>query len=132
MTNKKNYTNDEYLNSDNKTELANVDSVGENIIFDKINLEHISGISRYILQVINHTMKEDNLTKDLEMAYQIKEKADRSNALKNIKIKVDELAEEKEADINRLNQAYYKFQKNFVKNKTLGPNIVSIIIQKLP
>ena len=32
--------------------------------FDKINLEHISGISRYILQVINHTMKEDNLTKE--------------------------------------------------------------------
>ena len=35
MTNKKNYTNDEHLNSDNKTELANIDSVGENIIFDK-------------------------------------------------------------------------------------------------
>ena len=62
---------------------------------------------------------EDNLTKDVEKAYQIKEKADRSNALKNIKTKIDEIAEEKEADINRLNQAYYKFQKNFVRNKLL-------------
>ena len=35
MTNEKNYTNDEHLNSDNKTELANIDSVGDNIIFDK-------------------------------------------------------------------------------------------------
>ncbi len=63
---------------------------------------------------------EDNLTKDLESAYQIKEKADRSNALKNIKTKIDQLAEEKEADINRLNQAYYKFQKNFVRAKLLN------------
>ena len=62
---------------------------------------------------------EDNLTKDVEKAYQIKEKADRSNALKNIKTKIDEIAEEKEADINRLNQAYYKFQKNFVRSKLL-------------
>ena len=30
---------------------------------------------------------EDNLTKDVEKAYQIKEKADRSDALKNIKTK---------------------------------------------
>ena len=64
-------------------------------------------------------MIEDNLTKDVERAYQIKEKADRSNALKNIKTKIDEIAEEKEADINRLNQAYYKFQKNFVRTKLL-------------
>ena len=63
---------------------------------------------------------EDNFTKDLESAYQIKEKADRSNALKKIKTKIDELAEEKEADINRLNQAYYKFQKNFVRSKLLN------------
>ena len=62
---------------------------------------------------------EDNLTKDVEKAYQIKEKADRSNALKNIKTKIDEIAEEKEVDINRLNQAYYKFQKNFVRKKLL-------------
>ena len=62
---------------------------------------------------------EDSLTKDVEKAYQIKEKANRSNALKNIKIKIDEIADEKEADINRLNQAYYKFQKNFVRTKLL-------------
>ncbi len=31
--------------------------------FDDINLNHISGISRYILQVINHTMKEDGVDK---------------------------------------------------------------------
>ena len=62
---------------------------------------------------------EDNLTKDVEKAYQIKEKAHRSNALKNIKTKIDEMAEEKEADINLLNQAYYKFQKNFVRSKLL-------------
>ncbi|MDA9708339.1 polyribonucleotide nucleotidyltransferase [Alphaproteobacteria bacterium] len=62
---------------------------------------------------------EDNLTKDVEKAYQLKEKADRSNALKNIKTKIDELADEKEADINRLNQAYYKFQKSFVRTKLL-------------
>ena len=35
--------------------------------------------------------------------------------VKNIKIKVDEFAEEKEVDINLLNQAYYNFQKNFYK-----------------
>ena len=62
---------------------------------------------------------EANLTKDVERAYKIQEKADRSNALKNIKTKIDEIAEEKEADINRLNQAYYKFQKNFVRTKLL-------------
>ena len=62
---------------------------------------------------------EDNLAKDVEKAYQIKEKADRSNALKNIKTKIDEIAEENEADINLLNQAYYKFQKSFVRNKLL-------------
>ena len=62
---------------------------------------------------------QDNISKDLEKAYQIKEKADRSNALKNIKTKIDELAEEKEADVNLLNQAYYKFQKNFVRSKLL-------------
>ena len=62
---------------------------------------------------------ENNLAKDVEDAYQIKQKADRSNALKNIKTKIDELAEKKEADINRLNQAYYKFQKNFVRSKLL-------------
>ena len=62
---------------------------------------------------------ENTLTKDVESAYQIKAKADRSNALKNIKTKIDELAEEKEADINRLNQAYYNFQKNFVRTKLL-------------
>ena len=62
---------------------------------------------------------EDNFTKDVEKAYQIKEKADRSNALKNIKTKIDKIAEEKEADINLLNQAYYKFQKNFVRTKLL-------------
>ena len=62
---------------------------------------------------------EDNLTTDVEKAYQIKEKADRSNALKNIKTKIDEIAKENEADINRLNQAYYNFQKNFVRNKLL-------------
>jgi organic radical activating enzyme len=32
--------------------------------FDKINLEHISAVSRYIMQVINHTMKEDGVTKE--------------------------------------------------------------------
>ena len=62
---------------------------------------------------------EDNLTKDVEKAYQIKEKADRSNALKNINTKINNIAEEKEADINLLNQAYYKFQKNFVRTKLL-------------
>ncbi len=65
---------------------------------------------------------EDNLTKDIEKAYQIKEKAYRSNALKNIKTKIDEIAEEKEVDISRLNQAYYKFQKNFVRLKLLKTN----------
>jgi organic radical activating enzyme len=30
--------------------------------FDKINLDHITGISRYILQVVNQHMKENNLT----------------------------------------------------------------------
>ena len=62
---------------------------------------------------------EDNLTKDVEKAYQIKVKSDRSNALKDIKTKIDEIAEEKEVDINRLNQAYYNFQKNFVRTKLL-------------
>ena len=62
---------------------------------------------------------EDNLSKDLENAYKIKEKANRAQALKNIKIKVDELADDKEADINLLNQAYYNFQKNFVRSKLL-------------
>ena len=62
---------------------------------------------------------EDSLTKDVERAYQIKEKADRSDALKNIKTKIDEIAEEKEVDINRLHQAYYKFQKNFVRTELL-------------
>ena len=61
----------------------------------------------------------DNLSKDVENAYKIKQKADRSNALKNIKTKIDELAEEKELDINRLSQAYYNFQKNFVRSKLL-------------
>ena len=60
-----------------------------------------------------------NLSKDVENAYKIKQKADRSNALKNIKTKIDELAEEKELDINRLSQAYYNFQKNFVRSKLL-------------
>ena len=62
---------------------------------------------------------EDNFVKDVEKAYQIKEKTNRSNALKNIKTKIDKIAEEKEADINRLNQAYNKFQKNFVRTKLL-------------
>ena len=62
---------------------------------------------------------EDNLSKDLEKAYKIKEKANRAEALKNIKIKLDELADEKEADINLLNQSYYNFQKNFVRSKLL-------------
>ena len=68
-------------------------------------------------------MIEDNLTKDVEKPIKIKEKADRSNALKNIKTKIDEIAEEKEADINLLNQAYYKFQKNFVRTKLLKTKI---------
>ena len=76
-------------------------------VLDKIDLDEESKLI------------EDNLTKDVEKAYQIKEKADRSNALKNIKTKIDEIAEENEADINRLNQAYYKFQKNFVRKKLL-------------
>ncbi|MEC8099810.1 MAG: polyribonucleotide nucleotidyltransferase [Pseudomonadota bacterium] len=62
---------------------------------------------------------EDNLTVDVEKAYKIKEKSDRSNALKNIKTKIDEIADDKEADLNLLNQAYYKFQKNFVRTKLL-------------
>ena len=35
MTKGQNCTNEDYFNSDNKTELANIGSVGENIIFDK-------------------------------------------------------------------------------------------------
>ncbi len=62
---------------------------------------------------------ENNLSGDVENAYKIKEKANRAEALKNIKIKINELADEKEADINLLNQAYYNFQKNFVRSKLL-------------
>ena len=62
---------------------------------------------------------EDNFTKELESAYQIKEKSVRSEALKNIKTKIEEFAEEKDADINLLNQAYYSFQKSFVRSKLL-------------
>ena len=62
---------------------------------------------------------ESNISKDLEIAYQIKQKSDRSNALKNIKTKVDELAEEKELDIKRVQQAYYNFQKNYVRSNLL-------------
>ena len=64
-------------------------------------------------------MIENNFSKDLEDAYKIKEKSLRSEALKNIKIKVNEFAEENEADIILLNQAYYNFQKNFVRSKLL-------------
>ncbi len=60
---------------------------------------------------------EEAITKDIESAYKIKEKSKRATALKNIKSLIDNLAEEKELDINLLNQAYYKFQKNFVRSK---------------
>ena len=62
---------------------------------------------------------EEIVSKDIESAYKIKEKSKRTEALKNIKIKIDSAAEEKELDINLLNQAYYKFQKNFVRSKLL-------------
>ena len=64
-------------------------------------------------------MIENNFSKDLEDAYNLKEKSLRSEALKNIKIKVNEFAEENEADIILLNQAYYNFQKKFVRSMLL-------------
>ena len=62
---------------------------------------------------------EDSFTKDVDSAYKIKEKSLRAEALKNIKKKVNEFAEEKELDINLFNQAYYNFQKNFVRSRLL-------------
>ncbi len=64
-------------------------------------------------------MIENNFSKELEDAYNLKEKSLRSEALKNIKIKVNEFAEENEADIILLNQAYYNFQKKFVRSMLL-------------
>ncbi|MAJ24679.1 MAG: polyribonucleotide nucleotidyltransferase [Rickettsiales bacterium] len=60
---------------------------------------------------------EKTLIKDIENAYKIKEKTSRTLALKKISTSLDVLAEKNSLDINLLKQAYYKFQKNFVRSK---------------
>ncbi len=62
---------------------------------------------------------EEAITKDLEKAYKIKEKSQRSEALKNIKDKINKIAETGDLNINLLNQAYYNYQKNYVRTMLL-------------
>jgi polyribonucleotide nucleotidyltransferase len=62
---------------------------------------------------------ENELSNDVKEAYKIKEKSKRAEALKNIKLNIEKISEEKEYDINLLNLAYSKFQKNFVRTKLL-------------
>ena len=62
---------------------------------------------------------KEEINNDIKEAYTIKEKSKRSEKLKDINKKIEELAEEKDIDSNLLNQAYAKFQKNFVRNQLL-------------
>ncbi len=62
---------------------------------------------------------ENEVSKDIKSAYSQKEKSKRTEELKQIKVKLDKLAEEKELDTAKLGQAYAKFQKQFVRNQLL-------------
>jgi polyribonucleotide nucleotidyltransferase len=62
---------------------------------------------------------ESEVANDVKSAYSQKEKSKRSEQLKQIKVKLDKVAAEKELDVTKLGQAYAKFQKQFVRKKLL-------------
>ena len=66
---------------------------------------------------------EDEVSDDIKSAYSHKEKAKRYEELKQIKVKLDKVAEEKEIDVAKLGQAYSKFQKQFVRKQLLETKI---------
>ena len=62
---------------------------------------------------------KNEVSNDIKSAYSQKEKSKRTEELKQIKAKLDKVAEEKELDTAKLGQAYAKFQKQFVRNQLL-------------
>ena len=62
MTNTKDYTNEEYLNSKNKKEIANVNSIGENIIHDE-NLVP-NGLGNNTLYQVGNQLKRPEIVND--------------------------------------------------------------------
>ena len=62
MTNTKDYTNEEYLNSKNKKEIANVNSIGENIIHDE-NLVP-NGLRNNTLYQVGNQLKRPEIVND--------------------------------------------------------------------
>ena len=89
-----------------------------------IDLAKQAAKSPWQLEKISTKQSDDliklNFEKELKSIYKIKEKSERSEKIRETKVKIDKLSEENDIPISDLNEAFNKFQKNFVRSQMLS------------